>query len=341
MQDLVITDDDLRLINALQVRPRASWTLLGNALHANPVTLARRWDRLVSAGHAWVTIAPDISGATLPQPAVALVEVHCQPGTVMSTAQAFAAVPEVVTIDVTAGGRDLMLTLVAPDQTALAALLLEQLHTLGSVVSMQSHPVARAHTDASTWRLRTLSRPEIKALTPPIATARPDTRLTPLDVLVAAELARDGRVTASEVAHRLAISPRRARDSLTTLTSSTQLRFRVELLRSRSGYPVYAWYLLQCSATQRDRLAAQLGAREEIRAVLSTIGPHSLAVAVWMRTLEDVHRLETAIENQIPGARIVDRSVVLRTVKRMGHVLDETGRATNFVPLRQYLQRVG
>ncbi len=40
-------------------------------------------------------------------------------------------------------------------------------------------------------------------------------------------------------------------------------------------------------------------------------------MTVWMRTLEDVSRLEAAIEEQLPEVRIADPSVVMRTTKRV------------------------
>jgi hypothetical protein len=51
-------------------------------------------------------------------------------------------------------------------------------------------------------------------------------------------------------------------------------------------------------------------------------------MAVWLRTLQDVNRLEAIIEERLPGVTIADRSVVLRTVKHLGHFLDQHGQAT-------------
>jgi hypothetical protein len=49
-------EDELALINALQVRPRASRTELGRALEADPVTVARRFSRLSDQGAAWTPV---------------------------------------------------------------------------------------------------------------------------------------------------------------------------------------------------------------------------------------------------------------------------------------------
>jgi hypothetical protein len=71
--------------------------------------------------------------------------------------------------------------------------------------------------------------------------------------------------------------------------------------------------------------------------VVAIVGQYDLAIDVRTRTLDDVQRLEAAIEERMPGVQIVDRAVVLRTVKLMGRLLDDTGAACGFVPLPAYL----
>ena len=49
--------------------------------------------------------------------------------------------------------------------------------------------------------------------------------------------------------------------------------------------------------------------------------------------MEEVHRLELTISAKLPQLTVVDRLIVLRTVKRMGRLLDESGRAVGVVPI--------
>ncbi|MFE5097537.1 AsnC family protein [Streptomyces sp. NPDC056638] len=49
---------DLALVNALQLRPRASWTELAPPLGVTAGTLARRWERLTGEGLAWASAVP-------------------------------------------------------------------------------------------------------------------------------------------------------------------------------------------------------------------------------------------------------------------------------------------
>jgi hypothetical protein len=63
-----------------------------------------------------------------------------------------------------------------------------------------------------------------------------------------------------------------------------------------------------------------------------TAGPN-LALCAWLRTVEEVHRLELAIAAKLPHLEVVDRLIVLCQVKRMGRLLDEAGSAVGVVPV--------
>jgi len=338
MMDLVLDRDDLRLIAALQLRPRGSWTELGAVLGCSAVTLARRWTRLAEAGVAWMTVAPNLApGTGALGLGVALVELRVPPGQMIPTANELAQVPEIATIDVTAGSRDLVLTVITGDEEALARLLIERLHLIGTVVAIHSHPATRTYVDGSSWRMPGLTDQEKGRLAP--ASLQPNrARVTPLAEAVARELARNGRVSATELADILDVRPRRARELIAEVIGTGRLRFRTEVARRHSGYPLCTWYFLRTPASQRDIAAQRIATLQQARAVVAVVGQYDLAIDVWTRTMDDVQRLEATIEERLRGVQIVDRAVVLRTVKIMGRLLDDAGLATGFVPLPAYLK---
>lgn len=304
----------------------------------SPVTLARRWARLAEEGLAWLTVAPNLQpGTGALGLGVALVELRLAPGEVLDVAARLAQVSEIATIDVTAGGRELILTVIAGDETALAQLLLERLPPIGKVLSLHTHPVTRTYVDGSSWRLPGLTDAERARLTVPVP-APNRARVTPLAEAVARELARDGRVSATQVAEDLGLRPRRARDLISEVVGTGRLRFRTEIARRYSGSPMCTWYFLRTPASQRDMVAQRIATLPQARAVVAVVGQYDLAVDVWTRTLDDVQRLEARIEDRMPGVQIVDRAVVLRTVKLMGRLLDEDGATRGFVPLPAYLK---
>ena len=55
-------EEDISLIHALQLSPRASWRELADALGEGSVTLAKRWARLRAEGLSWVMAYPAVDG---------------------------------------------------------------------------------------------------------------------------------------------------------------------------------------------------------------------------------------------------------------------------------------
>jgi hypothetical protein len=56
-------------------------------------------------------------------------------------------------------------------------------------------------------------------------------------------------------------------------------------------------------------------------------------VSAWLHDVDSLHRLETILVKAVPDLTVVDRLITLRTVKRMGRLLDEEGRAIGAVPM--------
>ncbi|MGW9114301.1 Lrp/AsnC family transcriptional regulator [Microbacterium sp. NPDC055683] len=325
MQESGLDDVDQRLIHAVQIAPRAPWTALAPIVGADPVTLSRRWARLRGEGLVYVT------GYGLSESAmVALIEIECSPGETLAVAAELARDPEAFTIDLTAGGRDILITLGTADSATLATWTLERIRGVGGIRSMRTHLVSEVVTDARNWRLRALSKDEAaraEAADRPEATA--PVRFTPAQRrALSTALAADGRIGTTELAARLGVAPRRVRDAIAGLRASGRLVIRVDVARTHTPWPIYAWYFLRVPAAMVARVGPQLGRMDEVRLVVTTVGEYNVILAVWLRTLQDVGRLEAVMEERLPGVAIADRSVVLRTPKHLGHLLDDRGRAT-------------
>jgi len=331
MQEIGLDDLDQRLIHAVQVSPRASWSALAPIVGADPVTLSRRWTRLVDQGIVYVTAYGSAAPSTL-----VLIEIECSPGETLAVAETLGQDPEAFTIDLTAGGRDIFVTLAVPDAEALAVWTLERIRGVSGVRSMRTHLVSETVRDARGWRLRALTTQEVTQIEglerrAPAASVRMsvDQRNA-----IAAELAYDGRVGITELASRLGMAPRRVRDAIAEMRESGRLAIRVDVARRYTPWPIYAWYFLRVPAAMASRIGAQLGRVEEVRLVANTVGEYNVIMAVWLRTLQDVRRMEAIIEERLPGVSIADRSVVLRTTKHLGHLLHADGRASGeVVPL--------
>lgn len=324
MQDLVFDERDLRLLHALQVRPRAPWTALAPVVGADPVTLARRWEQLQSQGLAWMGCYPGRGTDVV----TAILEIECSPASMTPVAEQLAGDPEVLTIDLTAGGRDMIITLMCADDSALSRYVLDRLSTVDGIRSMRTHRSIQVVADAQVWRLRSLNQGEVRALEREIPA--PKEVLSRVPAGLTEELIRvlrgDARASIGTIASELGISQARARSVLATSLAKQSVVIRSEVARPYSGWPVYVWFFMRVPATQVGSVAGKLVGLDEVRLVTTTVGNYSLVVAVWLRRIEDITLLERHLGERLPFAEIVDRSIVLRTPKHLGIRLDASGR---------------
>jgi DNA-binding Lrp family transcriptional regulator len=325
MQDPLLDDRDQRLIHAVQIAPRTPWTTLSPIVGADPVTLARRWSRLEQEGVVYTTGYGIGRAAQL-----ALIEIECTPGETLAVAGQLTADREAVTVDITAGGRDVIVTLGTTDTAALGRWTLERLQDVAGIRAIRTHLVSELVSDARSWRLRALSRSEVEEIEhATVAPAIASPRLNDDESQRLSDaLSLNGLASVSHISQVTGISPRRVRDAIAALRASGQLAIRVDVARARTPWPVYAWYFLRVPAAMVAQVGPQLRRLEEVRLVATAVGEYNVIMAVWLRTLQDVGRLEAIIEERLPGVSIADRSVVLRTVKHLGHLLDARGYAT-------------
>ncbi|WP_053202202.1 Lrp/AsnC family transcriptional regulator [Jiangella muralis] len=332
-----LDDDDLALLHAVQLAPRAPWQRLGPVLGADPVTVARRWARLSGSGAAWFALHPALDGLTF-----AFVEVSCG-GSQADVVAALVRDPRVVTLEHVTGDRDLLLTVLVPELPDLAEFLLTGLPAVPGVRAVRTTVGIRSFLSGSRWRLRALSPSQqvrLAALGGSGAVgdgaggggggpARGSAEYRALLRLLSA----DARLGATEVASRLGVSRVTARRRLAAAFSG-DLVVRCDVAQPLTGWPVTAMLWAQVPPGHVDDVARRLAGLPEARAAESvTGGAANLLLGVWLRSLADLQRLEAALAERVPELRVLDRSIALRTAKRMGHLLDASGRAVGHVPV--------
>jgi len=308
----------------LQIEPRASWTKIAAVLGVDAVTVARRWTRLREERLVWAT-AHELGTVHLH---AAVIEVEC----VSNPAEVAADLvkdPECVALDITSGGRDLLLTPYAPDESELTEYLLTRVLGRPDVRRARTHLITGHFGDGSAWRLRELTPEQAERFAdsgPAVPTPR--VTLSAVEREVVAALREDARMSSTDIANRVGIPVRRAREIVQYLLASKRIRVRTEVARSVSGWPIQAWYFVRVPARRLLRVGTQLARLEELRLVVSAAGPHNLILVVWLRQLSDVTALEARIEDALEGVEISDRCIALRSLKRAGHLIDVQGRRT-------------
>lgn len=327
MHDFV-DESDLRLINCLQIRPRASWAALGRVLQLDPATVARRWDRLQRAGLAWVTCHHGRSNA---DDLLAYVEVEIAGTPVDQVAREVAHDPMVVSVHHTTGFRSLVLSVMAPDPLAISSFVSEFLAAIPGVTAARTEVVTRRYADASAWRLDALTHSEVEALQK--GCPRPEVVVvssppSPEERALLHELVDDGRISTMELARRLEVSEATVRRRLNRLFREGRAALRCEVSQAVSGWPHTGILWARAPIDDLDRVAHTLAGLPVVRACLTTTGRHNIMLFAWLRDVAELHQLERQVINKAPELEVIDRAYSLRSFKRIGLLLDETGHST-------------
>jgi len=150
---------------------------------------------------------------------------------------------------------------------------------------------------------------------------------------IARLLTVNGRASYTELAEAANMSQTTVRRHVNWLLRAGVLLPRTDLAAELSGYPVQVYLWADAPVDGLPAAAAQLTRMHQVRLCATVSSAPSLVVCAWLRSVEDVHRFELSIAKRLPQVRIVDRFVVLRTVKRMGRLVNPQGRAIGVVPM--------
>ncbi|WP_205856136.1 Lrp/AsnC family transcriptional regulator [Phytoactinopolyspora endophytica] len=336
MQDSNVIDElDLEITNALQLAPRVSWTDLADVLGADPTTLARRWQRLVDDGVARITVVPGRNAVT--ELLSAYVDLRCANGTVAEVAQTLADHPEVLSIHHTAGSAQLMTVLTGGGQ--LPSYLLERLGAIPGILDYAVHIVTDLLFETHRWHVRALTAEQQSRLRTLSSAGQegqvPHRQITAVDRTIIANLCMNGRASHRELTDGTGASASVVARRLRRLLRDRVIGLRCDVARPRLGLPSAAF--LRGTLDGRELKAAQhqLGDRiPELRLIAAVAGQHNVQLSVWLRSAADLFRVEDRLAKELPSLRIVDRILVLRTMKLMGHTFDDSSRYVRTVPLR-------
>lgn len=333
----MISHDDAQLIDALQIAPRAPWATVGEHLGISPVTAAKRWQRLTEEGLAWVTVAPGMA-AHSPQ-CFAYVEITCHPKMLLAVAETIARHTLAVTVEVVTGSA-VLVTICAADLPTLSSYVLDHLSAVEGVISTNLRIATRLYSEGSAWRLRVVNEKteaaleRLRAKAPSEGDRPPSIGSMPgLAKAIISQLATDGRTSYAELAERADTSATTARRWVSDLLGSGILILRTDVSAQDAGWPVEAYIWANAPISTLRDTARQLSQIRQARLTATVASGPVIALSTWLRTVEELHRLELTIAEQLPHLQVVDRHIVLRVVKRMGRLINDGGRSTGVVPI--------
>lgn len=331
---ITLSELDLALVNALQLRPRASWVELAKPLGTTATTLARRWERLSAAGLAWVAAAPGPEFGR--SRCISYIMIRVEPNARKRVVDDLAQWSEVATIEVATGGHDLNVDVLTHDLRELDQFLTDKVFDIPGINSVDILLTTALYLESSRWRLRSLDKGQLSVLnggTMSLKKSHHAIALDDLDRALLDHLVHDGRLSWAELAALTGASTATARRRVTRLISSGIVTFRCEIAHSLAGWPIQASLLAQAPGEDLDSICQTLSTWPECRFVAAVTGTANIYATFWVHDLGSVQRLEAETRGTMPSLTVVDRMVALSTPKRMGHLCDLEGRRIGIVPI--------
>ncbi|AJF69002.1 Lrp/AsnC family transcriptional regulator [Streptomyces vietnamensis] len=332
--DARFTELDLALVEALQAAPRAPWSRIGRALGIDATTAARRWERLRASGLAWIT-AYDAAKSTT----VAYVDVRCRPRSLEAVTTALTRLPWVFSVDETAGDFDLFVSVAAADLPALGRSVNRTIGGMRGVRSTRTRLGITLYGEGGDWRMRAMEPAGRAELTTPrtsrraVYSAHMHDRPSPEDRALMTLLGGNGRLGYTELGAATGMSEHTARRRVQRMIREGDITIRCDLAHPLAGLSTMVLYRVTVPHSQVEATGNALARMEEVRLCVSVSGPDNLLVMVWLHGLHAIDPFEAVLAERFPLLEVKDRTIGLHSPKRMGWLLDASGRATRRVPL--------
>lgn len=316
----------------MQASPRASWAQLHATTGIDPTTLSSRWRKLEQAGLAWTTCYPHLGYWNA---SFAYIEVGCVPGTRDDIVAELEGDTETMSIECTTGGRDLFLSVTMASIREIDHYVTTRVNSVPGVQSTHTHHIRRHYLEGADWRVpvsgKLAPRSARDSLAIPTRSSAP--RFTKLEESIVASLGRDARQSATSIAEELGVSVSAITRSTARVISSKRARLRCDIAHTYSDWNVIAVLWISAPQQRLVELAELMLRFPQVRQCTALASEANFMVQPWMRSLNELDQIEEELTKHIPTARILDRWVVPRIYKRLGHVLDDEGRRLDFVPV--------
>ncbi|WP_460072683.1 Lrp/AsnC family transcriptional regulator [Streptomyces sp. YKOK-I1] len=330
----MLSEEDLALVHALQLRPRASWTELGRTLGVDAVTVARRFHRLTDRGETWVAVSP--GPMLLQHLCVAFVEIDCAAGTADAVAGTLRGHPHAVTIERSADTHRLLATVATADVAAMAHYTLDVLSAVPGIAAVGTRIVTHMFTEGGRWQIDVLDPEQRSRLVTPTGGEDSGRRtgseeITSRDRVLLSLLYHEGRASFQSLAEALGTTAFTVRRRLDRLTRLGLIRFRCDFARPLGGWPVAVTFWATAPVHELSVIGHALVRLPEVRNCAAVTGRYNLVVQAALHSVNDVLRLETRLCDVHPRLVVTDRAMTLRHDKLLGRVLDPRGRSLGVV----------
>lgn len=326
-----MTHDDLRLLRAVQIAPRAPFAAIASALGLSETTVARRYRKLVATGVCRVVGVRDPGAQGTSE---WFVRIRCRPGSGGRIADALARRRDVSWVSHGAAGTEIACVISSPTTAQRDELLGRQLPGTAAVLEMSAAVMlhrftgGRAHYWAALTGVLTVAeearlgsdgtRPFTDAPVVPratVAVSQDDERL--LSVLAA-----DGRASHVALGEAAGLTPGQAARRLRGLLDQGAAHLDVEIVPEALGFTARAGLWMRVHPRSVAEVGALLAEQPEIAFAAAVSGQDNVHAVAHCRDLDALYRFTSERLGTLPGLLALEVSPIVRQVKQAGSLLD-------------------
>jgi DNA-binding Lrp family transcriptional regulator len=317
VQSVVLDDLDRRIIHALYIDGRASFSRVADALGVSEQTVARRYRLLHGAGI--IRVVGQLDTQRLGQSDWA-VRVRCVPDAAMSVATALARRPDTAWVQLTSAGTEIFCAIRAQDDQQRTALLLEQLPSTRRIVGLEAYCLLHLFVGASSGApgpAAVLTSDEIQRLhapAPPPA-GRRGGALQEEDWALMRALATDGRATYRELAARTNWHESTVRRRMEELITSGVLYFDLDADLQALGIGTRAMLWMSVAPAKLMEVGQAVALHPEVPFAAATTGSTNLLVSVSCRDDYSLFEYLTQEIAALDGVHNMETALIIRSVK--------------------------
>jgi DNA-binding Lrp family transcriptional regulator len=283
METITVDALDRRIIHALYVDPRASFSRMAEVLGSSEATVSRRYRRLFDG--RILRVVGQLDSQRLGQLDWA-VRIRCAPGTAATVATKIAELPDTSWVQLTSGGTEIFSTIRSRDGEQGTPFLLGQLSVGRQVVDYEAYCLLHLFATglSAPPGPSDLNREEIAQLFAPPRDGpsldHPKAKLQDSDWPLVQALADDGRSSYRQLAARIHWHESTVRRRVEELVASGVLYFDLDLASEVFGTRSQALLWMSVAPTNLSDVGTALASRPEFPFVAATTGSTNLLAAL-------------------------------------------------------------
>ncbi|MDQ0791324.1 DNA-binding Lrp family transcriptional regulator [Streptomyces sp. B3I8] len=328
-ESFAVRSEDVRIIRALQIAPRAPFAALAGALGLTEAAVNRRYRRLRGEGVLRVTgvVNPGALGQSR-----WLVRLRCRPGSVSAIAEALARREDVNWVALSAAGYEITCAIQSRNREQREELLGRRLPRTAAVLDINAFAMLRQFLGGRGhyWAaLEGVLSPEQEALLgsegSPFAevpvVAREPVVLTAEDERICDALAVDGRASLVDLAAAAGSTPGRVSRRLHSLLERRAVHIDVEIAAAALGYHARANLWLRVHPSAVKEVGRALAREPGIAFAAAVSGPYNVHAVAHCRDLDELFEFTSDRVGSLAGLQSMEVSPVLRHLKQAGTLL--------------------